>query len=166
MVDREQDDGLLDTSSSSSDEGLCFTETPTRKNLPSTVVIKTRRKQRKERAKTRTEKNWVQAYFNVTLLENEWINPALKHKEPIRNRLWTCKLCGPSFTSTDKERHGNTSRLNNHLRIEYDMTKEKHLLKHLPKVKNGQVPHGGMDQFVRVPYHPFLVLRQFFDSLL
>jgi hypothetical protein len=105
MVDREQDDGLLNTSSSSSNEGLGSIETPTGKNLLSTVVIRTRRKQRKEQAKTRTEKTWVQAYFNVTLLEDEWINPALKHKEPIRNRLWTCKLCGPSFTLTDKERY-------------------------------------------------------------
>jgi hypothetical protein len=38
MVDREQDDGLLGTSSSS-DKGLG--ETPTQKNLPSTVVIRT-----------------------------------------------------------------------------------------------------------------------------
>jgi hypothetical protein len=149
MDDGVQDDELDNVSLSLSEEEIGLADTPTRKNLPTTVVIRTRHKEKKQRRKTRTKKTWVQAYFDVTTMEDEWINPALKHGEPIKNRLWTCKLCGPAFTSTNKERHSNTSRLNNHMRNDHDMTKEKHLLKQPPKAKKNLPVQGGMDQFVR-----------------
>jgi len=44
------------------------------------------------------------------------------------NRLWVCKICGPAFLSTNKERHSNTLRLVKHLKDEYYMNKKKHKL--------------------------------------
>jgi hypothetical protein len=74
----------------------------------------------------------------VTILEETWINKSLKDKPSMLNRLWICKICGPSFQSTDKERHGNTSRLVNHLKEQHDMDEQKHKLGVLPKQRKGQ----------------------------
>lgn len=60
--------------------------TPTRRNIPSTVVVKTRRRIRKPR-KPRKETTWTQHYFEVTTLEETWINNALKSKPTLLNRL-------------------------------------------------------------------------------
>jgi len=60
--------------------------TPTRQNLPSTVVIKTRQQSKKPR-KPRKETTWTQHYFEVTLLTDTWVNEALKNKPTLFNRL-------------------------------------------------------------------------------
>jgi hypothetical protein len=110
--------------------------TPTRRGIPSTVVVKTRRRARGPR-KSRKETTWTQYYFDVTILEETWNHPGLKNKPLVANRLWICKICGPSFKSTDQERHGNTSRLVKHLKEQHDMDEQKHKLGVQPKQRKG-----------------------------
>ena len=76
---------------------------------------------------------WTQHYFTIDLMDETWVNEDKPTKPVQQNRRWTCKLCGPTFSSTDKERHGNTSKLNNHMRDVHQMDKRKHLLDELPK---------------------------------
>jgi hypothetical protein len=123
-------------------------KTPTQRNLPSTVTIK-RRYLNKRPRKQRDETTWTQFYFDVTPIEDTWINQAKKGKPVLQNRLWTCKLCGPAFSSTDKERHSNTSKLNNHLQSEHEMNRQKHQLGVLPKYKDSKTQEGAMNKFVK-----------------
>lgn len=44
--------------------------TPTRRNIPSTVVVKTRRRTKKKPRKAREETTWTQHYFNITQIED------------------------------------------------------------------------------------------------
>jgi hypothetical protein len=48
-----------------------------------------------------------------------------------------CKIYGPAFSSNDKERHGNTIKLNNHMREEHGIDEEKHHLGIKPKRRRG-----------------------------
>jgi hypothetical protein len=52
-------------------------DTPTRQNLPTTVIIRQRRYIKRAR-KPRRETTWTQHYFNVTLLDEIYINKAKK----------------------------------------------------------------------------------------
>jgi hypothetical protein len=81
-------------------------------------------------------------------MDETWVNENKVGKLILQNRLWTCKYCFPIFTSDDKERHGNTSKLNNHMKDVHDLNKQKHKLGVLPKVKGRTIRLGAMDQFV------------------
>lgn len=141
-IEETQDNGTDIEASGSSSE--CQPETPSRPAIQSTVIIKRRQLQKKAR-RPRSETTWTQHYFTVTTLDETWVNEGKKGKPILQNRLWVCKLCGPTFKSTDKERHGNTSKLNNHLRDEHEMTKKKHQLGEKPIVKGSQ--KGAIDAF-------------------
>lgn len=107
-------------------------ETPTQRNLPLTITIK-RRHLEKKLQKPQDETTQTQAYFDVTIMEEIWVNEAKKGKPIQQNQLWTCKLCGLEFSSTNKDHYSNTSRLNTHLCNEHNMNKQKHFLGVLPK---------------------------------
>jgi len=77
--------------------------TPTRQGIPFTVIVRTTKKTKKPRK-------------------------AHKNNSTLTNRLWVCKIYGPAFSSTDKERHGNTSRLVKHLKDEHHMDEKKYKL--------------------------------------
>jgi len=114
--------------------------TPTRQGIPSTIIVRTTKKTKKPR-KPRKETTWTQHYFNITQLQDTWINKAYKNNSTLTNRLWVCKICGPAFSSTDKERHGNTSRLVKHLKDEHHIDEKKHKLGVDPVQKKGQGGH-------------------------
>jgi hypothetical protein len=101
--------------------------TPTHHDIPSTVVVKTHRRARGPR-KSQKETTWTQYYFDVTILEETWNHLGLKNKPLVANRLWIYKIYGPSFKSTDQERHSNTLRLVKHLKEQYNIDKQKHKL--------------------------------------
>jgi hypothetical protein len=101
----EKDD-TIDISDDSEDdeveEGLSNEEievdaakTPTRRNLQSTVIVRKHHLKRRVR-KAREETTWVQAYFDVVLMDETWINEVRKSKPVLQNRRWTC---GPAFSS-------------------------------------------------------------------
>jgi hypothetical protein len=118
MADGEEDiEDANDLLSLSSEEEIQVypTKTPTHHNLPLTITIKKHYKEKRQQ-KPRTETTWTQAYLDITLIEESWINEGKNGKRVQKNRLWTYKLCGPEFSFTNKECHGNTSRLNTHLR--------------------------------------------------
>jgi hypothetical protein len=148
MADKDQDSEQECGSPSSEEIEVQPSETPTRQNLPTTITIKKRFRNKKPR-KQRGETTWTQAYFDITLIDETWVNEVTTNKPVLNNRLWICKLCGPAFSSTDKERHGNTSKLNNHLRDEHDMNKQKHQLGILPKQKGGKRQEGAMNKFIQ-----------------
>jgi hypothetical protein len=144
----DDQDGDNNGSGSEEEVEIDPADTPTRHNLPSTITIKKRRTTTTKKArKMRKETSWTQCYFNVTTMDETWSKP----KEPDRiliNRMWTCKLCGPAFTSTDKQRHGNTSALIRHMKDKHDMDARKHALG-IPAKKNGvAVQPGAMNQYV------------------
>jgi hypothetical protein len=148
MADEDDQDGDNDGSGLEEEVEIDPTGTPTRQNLPSTIIIKKRRITTTKRArKIRKETTWTQCYFNVTTMDETWSKP----KEPDKlliNRLWTCKLCGPAFTSTDKQRHGNTSSLNTHMKDKHEINAQKHALG-IPAKKNGvAIQPRAMDQYV------------------
>jgi len=144
MEDRDEDEEEQEV-----EEELAIDQssTLTRRNLPSTVVIKTRRCSTKPR-KPRKETTWTQNYFDVTPLTDTWVNEALKNKPTLFNRLWTCKIYRPAFLSTNKERYSNTLKLNTYIKDEYNIDEKKHLLGILPKQKKGQGQVGFIDLFV------------------
>jgi uncharacterized UBP type Zn finger protein len=127
MANGEEDQGGVSDSTISSDEEAQPTETPTRCRIPSTITVKRRHKGKKPQ-KPRDETTWTQHYFEVTSMDETWVNESKKSKPELLNRLWVYKICGPAFSSTDKERYGNTSKLNNHMQDAYDMDKRKHFL--------------------------------------
>lgn len=138
----EQDEVEAGTSSSEEDHP----NTPSKRcGIPSTITIKTRRKEKRAR-KPRSETTWTQYYFDVISLDETWVNEAKKGKLELINRQWTCKIYGPMFSSTDKERHGNTSKLNNHFHDAHHMDKQKHHLRVQPTGKDG-VKLRAMDKF-------------------
>jgi hypothetical protein len=109
--DEEEDDTLFISSEEEEEEvSIDLESTSTRPNLPSTVTIKRQRKSRSKTArKPRDETTWTQAYFNVTTMDETWVNKAKEGYPTLANRLWTCRLCGPHLRSTDAQRHGNTT---------------------------------------------------------
>ena len=113
-------------------------------NLPSTVILRERNLIRKQR-KNREETTWTRHYFDVTTEEDTWYNELTKKR--LQNRRWTCKLCGPAFSSTDKERHGNTSLLNAHMAKEHKFTKADYMLKKTPAVSEAQRISGSLMQY-------------------
>ena len=122
-------------------------DTPTQRNLPSTVITKTRRIIKRAR-KPRSETTWTQFYYDVTLLDDTWVNTSKKGHPVLQNRLWTCKWCKSAFSSTDKSRHGNTSTLNNHLLLEHNMTKQKHQLGIQPEHTSKSMRAGALSKYV------------------
>jgi hypothetical protein len=137
---KDRDTGHEDNGSSSESQP----ETPSRSAIYSTVTIRRRQLQKRAR-KPRSETTWTQHYFDVTTLDKTWVNKGKRGKPTLQNRLWVCKLCGPAFKSTNKERHRNTSKLNNHLRDEHNMDKRKHQLGEKPLLKGAK--KGAMDAF-------------------
>jgi hypothetical protein len=133
MDDEDEDDEDEEMAEQSVEEVTVIADpnTPTRRNLPFTVVVKRRRKERRPR-KECGEHTWTMRYFNVTALDETWVNTQRKGHLVLQNRLWTCKFCKSAFSFIDKARHGNTTHLNNHLRDKHEMTRKKHDLSILP----------------------------------
>ncbi len=153
MLDKTDDEDIF-ASEKSGDEEVEIepSTTPTRQNLPSTITVHKRRTITKPR-KPREETTWTRYYFDITTIEETWINEAKAGKPTLNNRLWTCKICGPAFTSTDKQRHSNTLALNDHLRDEHEMNIQKHKLGIALKVKHSTTELGAIYKFV-VPLDP------------
>jgi hypothetical protein len=151
-MDNASNDGMEDEEASSQDEDgevieVPDPETPSRRSLPTTVIIKKRRLVKKQR-KARTKTSWTRHYFDLTPLEDTWINKQKKGHPKEKNHLWTCKWCGPAFQSTEKARHGNTTLLGNHLRLEHGLTEEKHELGLPPIHKSKTSQKGAMKTFL------------------
>ena len=108
---------------------------PTCQNLLSTITIKRYRKEKKFR-KSRDETTWTQAYFDITIIDETWVNISKEGYPILVNHLWTCKFCGPTFTSTDKQCHDNTTVLNKHIHQAHEMNPQKHKLDIQPTLKS------------------------------
>ena len=145
IADDAKEEGDASGTSSEEEIGIDHSGTPTRHNLPSTITIKKRKIHRSR--KPRSETTWTQHYFKIDLMDETWVNEDKPTKPIQQNRRWTCKLCGPAFSSTNKERHGNTSKLNNHMRDIHQFDKRKHLLGELPKKSQYVTKSGVMNKF-------------------
>jgi hypothetical protein len=72
-------------------------------------------------------------------------------EDRVRNvQIWTCKICGLAFTSTDKQRYGTTIALNKHIRVDHRLSKAQRKLGMKPFVPKGCTQPGAIDQFVSV----------------
>lgn len=107
--DREQPDSLLNGRSS----------------LLSTIKVRIQKREKKAR-KLRFKTTQTQCYFDVIVIDETQVNKGKQGKPKLINRQQTCKICGLTFLLTNKERHRNTSKLNNHLCDAHDMNKQKH----------------------------------------
>ena len=81
-------------------------------------------------------------------MDETWVNTSKEGHPTLVNHLWTCKFCGPAFTSTDKQCHGNTTALNKHMHQAHEMNSQKHKLGIQPTLKGSVLRAGAMDQFV------------------
>ncbi|KAL5321365.1 hypothetical protein ACEPPN_009322 [Leptodophora sp. 'Broadleaf-Isolate-01'] len=121
--------------------------TPTRRGLASTVQIMLKKVDRttKKTRKDRTESTWTIPFFNMTTLGDEW---SKKGEERVRiNRLWTCKICGPAYTSTDKARHGSTTALGEHIKKIHKLTASQYKLGIQPHIPKG-FTNGSIELFI------------------
>ena len=103
-------------------------------NLLLIITIKRYRKEKKLQ-KSQDETTQTQAYFDITIIDETQVNMFKKDYPILVNHLWTCKFCGPAFTSTDKQHHGNTTALNKHMHQAHEMNPQKHKLGIQPTLK-------------------------------
>jgi hypothetical protein len=87
MADVGEDD-VAENEESGSDEEVQVrpSDTPTRKNLPTTVTIWKHHKVKKARKQWK-ENTWTQAYFDITIIEETWIHTGRKGHLILKNRL-------------------------------------------------------------------------------
>lgn len=118
---------MLDAHASSSDEGLAQ-DTPSRhRPLTSLITIRKEKATQKKPRKPREETTWTLCHYDVSLMDETWVNTSKDDHPRLKNRLWTCKYC-VDFTSTNKSRYGNSSNTNEHLRKVHKYKKADHIL--------------------------------------
>jgi hypothetical protein len=121
-----QDTAMPDVQESEEEEPAQSTPTRTR-SIPSLVTVRREKTIQRKPRKAREETTWTIHHYDITLLDDEWVNTSKKGLATVKNRLWTCKYC-IDFTSTDKSRLGNSSNTNDHLKKAHRFSKADHKL--------------------------------------
>jgi hypothetical protein len=117
--------GDTDPSSSSSEEDAAPSSPSANRPPPIRSIhhIETTRVSTKKR-KERDQSSWTLHYFDVSELQDTWINKDKNNREQ-RNRKLTCKHC--SWHTTDKKSGGKTSKLNSHMHDTHRFYRDDHL---------------------------------------
>jgi hypothetical protein len=103
-------------SDSSDDENPSDPESPSAQHQIRTLhKITTRKAKPQNVRKPREENSWTRHFFDITLLDDTYKKSNNKGSPLFQNRQWACKYC--HYTTTDKKSGGNTSKVNNHLKI-------------------------------------------------